>query len=368
MMPVARHSLFFCCALLLSVCVAVPASAQFRDQIRITGSSSVFPFATSVAEEFGRTSNFKAPIVEGIGTGGGMKLFCQGIGPSTPDIVNASRRIKASEMMLCDKNGVHDIIEVRFGLDGIILANTKVSPHFTLSLRHIYLALAAKVPAPGTTGGEANLIDNPYKRWNEIDPTLPNQPISVLGPPPTSGTRDAFVETALDVGCASYSGNAAVYGENQKRFRLICRTIREDGHYIESGENDNLIVQKLQANPTAIGIFAWSFLDQNSDVLQASDIIDLSGSPVTPTYDSISEMHYPIFRSLYFYIKKAHIGSVPGIHEYARAFTSEDSWGEYGYLTDRGLIPLSEEDRRFVRSHIETLQPMEQITSDARLQ
>ncbi|NVJ98127.1 MAG: substrate-binding domain-containing protein [Alphaproteobacteria bacterium] len=322
------------------------AEAQSRDQIRIVGSSTVFPFATAVAEEFGRTTSFKTPIVESTGSGGGLKLFCSGVGTNHPDITNASRRIKKSEVELCAKNGVAGIVEVKIGYDGIVLAASKDAAPMQLSLRDLYLALAAKVPAPGTDGGEGNLVDNPYKTWNQVNAALPNKPIVVLGPPPTSGTRDAFNELAIEGGCKTFPAMKAMKKSNKKAYKALCRGIREDGAYTEAGENDNLIVQKLQTNSEAVGIFGFSFLDQNGDVIQAFPIAKKEGGDSqAPTFEAIADGSYPISRSLFFYVKKAHVDVVPGIREYLAEFTSDKAAGDFGYLADRGLIPLPAEDR-----------------------
>ncbi len=327
--------------------ISSAAFAQSRDQIRVVGSSTVFPFATAVAEEFGRTSNFKTPIVESTGSGGGLKLFCAGVGTNHPDVTNASRRIKASEVELCARNGINDIVEIKIGFDGIVMARDKSAQPISLSLREIYLALAAKVPAPNTEGGLDNLMDNPYKTWRDVNPSLPNTNIRVLGPPPTSGTRDAFNELAIEDDCKTFSANKALKKQDKQTYKAVCRGISEDGAYIEAGENDNLIVQKLQANPDSVGVFGFSFLDQNSNVLQGAKVSKKSGGTAhDPSFEAIFTSRYPISRSLFFYVKKAHVGVVPGIHEYLEEFTSDKASGEYGYLTDRGLIPPGEEERK----------------------
>jgi phosphate transport system substrate-binding protein len=309
-------------------------SAQARDQIRIVGSSTVFPFSSAVAEEFGRSTSFKTPVVESTGSGGGLKLFCAGVGVDHPDITNASRRIKKSEVELCAKNGVTDITEVKVGFDGIVFSNSKKSEQLNVTLEQIFLALARQVPVDG------KLVDNPYKMWNEIDPSLPAKKIEVLGPPPTSGTRDAFVELAMEGGAKQ---NAFMKSLDKKAFGEAAGAIREDGVYVEAGENDNLIVQKLDANPDAFGIFGFSFLDQNSDKLQGSTV-----GGVAPTFDLIADGSYPVSRSLFFYVKKAHVGVVPGISEYLAEFTAEKAWGPDGYLADKGLIPLPDAERKKV--------------------
>jgi len=335
------------------------ASAQSRDQIRIVGSSTVFPFATAVAEEFGRSTSFKTPIVESTGSGGGLKLFCAGIGTSYPDITNASRRIKKSEVELCAKNGVADIVEVKVGYDGIVIAADKSAEAMPLSLRDLYLALAAYVPAPGTDGGEGNMIENPNKTWKDVNAALPAKPIVVLGPPPTSGTRDAFNELAIEGGCKAFSAMKAMKKSNKKQYKALCRGIREDGAFVEAGENDNLIVQKLQADKSAVGIFGYSFLDQNTDVIQAFSVAKKVGNaPQAPEFEAISDGSYPISRSLFFYVKKAHVGVIPGIEAYLGEFTSDKAMGEFGYLTDRGLIPLNDNERQGIQAATMGLQPL----------
>jgi phosphate transport system substrate-binding protein len=334
-------------------------SAQSRDQIRIVGSSTVFPFATAVAEEFGRSTSFKTPIVESTGSGGGLKLFCAGIGTRHPDITNASRRIKKSEVARCAKNGVTDIVEVVVGYDGIVIAADKTAEKMSLSLRDLYLALAAYVPAPDTDGGEGNMIENPNKTWKDVNPKLPAKVILVLGPPPTSGTRDAFNELAIEGGCKTFPGMKALKKINKSRYKALCRGIREDGAYIEAGENDNLIVQKLQADKRTVGIFGYSFLDQNTDVIQAFPVMKKVGDKAqAPEFEAIADGSYPISRSLYFYVKKAHVGVIPGIEAYLDEFTSDKAMGEFGYLTERGLIPLLEAQRRDVQKAAKNLVPL----------
>lgn len=320
-------------------------AAQARDQIRIVGSSTVFPFSTTVAEEFGRSTQFKTPVVESTGSGGGLKLFCAGVGESHPDITNASRRIKKSEVALCDKNGVAEIVEVKIGYDGIVLANSRKSDQLELSLRDIFLALAKDVP-----NGEGKLMANPYKTWKEVNPSLPDSKIEVLGPPPTSGTRDAFVELAMEGGCKTFDWVKAMKKADKKAYKKLCHTIREDGAYIEAGENDNLIVQKLNANPKALGIFGFSFLDQNADMIQGSKV-----NGASPEFEKIADGSYAISRPLYFYVKAAHVGKIPGVKEYMAEFTSEKAWGPEGYLTDKGLIPMPEEERAEFRKGTQTL-------------
>lgn len=308
--------------------VAMVGAAEARDQIRIVGSSTVFPFSTAVAEQFGKTTSFATPVVESTGSGGGMKLFCAGVGEDHPDMTNASRRIKKSEFESCTANGI-DITEVKVGFDGIVLANAKSGDDLDLSLEQLFLALAKEVPQDG------KLVPNPYTNWSEIDSSLPNKEIEVLGPPPTSGTRDAFVEIAMEGGCKTLAG-AKDLGLAKK----ACHAIREDGVFVEAGENDNLIVQKLEANPAAYGIFGFSFLDQNSDKVKGATI-----NGTSPTFEEIAAGNYPVSRSLFFYVKQQHVGVIPGIKEFVGEFTSEQAWGPDGYLVDKGLIPLPEADR-----------------------
>ena len=324
---------------------ALAAPAQAKDQIRIVGSSTVFPFSTAVAETFGRSGGFKTPVVESTGTGGGIQLFCSGNGLDTPDIANASRRIKPGELETCIKNGVTEVVEVKIGYDGIVLANSKKHGRFDLSKEQIFRALAKQVPIDG------KLAANPYKLWSDIDPSLPKHKIEVLGPPPTSGTRDAFAELALEGGAEAFPMLKELKGKDEKAFKAIAHAIREDGAYVEAGENDNLIVQKLEANPAALGVFGFSFLDQNADKIQGS----LVGG-VDPSFENIASAKYGISRSLFFYVKKSHIGQVPGLKEYMAEFTSDGAAGDEGYLADKGLIPLTDAERKTVRAGALALQ------------
>lgn len=327
------------------------ASAQSaRDQISIVGSSTVYPFATVVAEKFGQTTRHKTPKIESTGSGGGMKLFCNGVGVEHPDITNSSRRIKKGEFESCAENGVTDIIEVLIGFDGITLSNSIDADLFEMTRKDIFLALAKEVPDP--EGGDA-LIENPYEQWSEVNPDLPAIDIEVIGPPPTSGTRDAFVELAMEGGCKAVESIAALKESDSQKFKEVCHTIREDGAFIEAGENDNLIVQKLEANPDALGIFGFSFLEQNSDLVQASYIDGFE-----PTFESIADGSYPVSRPLYFYVKKAHIGVIPGIDEFLAEFTREGTWGEEGYLADKGMIPLGDDIREEKAASIAALEVM----------
>jgi phosphate transport system substrate-binding protein len=324
--------------LALATALALAAPAAARDQIRIVGSSTVFPFSTAVAESFGRKGGFKTPVVESTGTGGGIQLFCAGAGLDTPDIANASRRIKATEVETCAKNGVKDIVEVKIGYDGIVLANSRKHARLDLTKEQIFRALAKQVPIDG------KLAPNPYKLWSDIDPSLPKHKIEVLGPPPTSGTRDAFVELAMEGGAEAFPMLKELKGKDEKAFKAAAHAIREDGAFVEAGENDNLIVQKLEANPNAVGVFGYSFLDQNMDRMQGSRV-----AGVEPTFENIASGKYGISRSLYFYVKKGHVGQVPGIKEFVAEFISDAAAGDDGYLADKGLIPLAATERKGVR-------------------
>ena len=325
--------------------LALAGQAEARDQIRIVGSSTVFPFTSAVAEQFGKAGQFKTPVVESTGTGGGLKLFCAGVGVDHPDITNASRKIKDSEIEQCAKNGVKEITEVKVGFDGIALANSKAGPKMSITEAQIWQALAKEVPQGG------KLVPNPYKNWSEIDASLPNEKIEVLGPPPTSGTRDAFVELVLDKGCEEFAEVKALEGDAKK---AACQSIREDGAFIEAGENDNLIVQKLEANKAAFGVFGYSFLDQNVDKLQGSAV-----NGVEPTFETISSGEYPVSRSLYVYVKNAHVGVIPGIKEFVAEYMSDKASGEEGYLVDKGLIPLPEDEHKEVMATAVALKPMQ---------
>ena len=337
-------------AIAAAATVAMAASAQARDQIRIVGSSTVFPFSTAVAEQFGKTTDFKTPVVESTGSGGGLKLFCSGVGVQHPDITNSSRRIKKSEVENCAKNGITKITEVKIGFDGIVVANAKSTGRMKITLQQLFLALAKDVPA---NADGSKLKANPYRMWSDIDASLPKQKIEVLGPPPTSGTRDAFVELAMEGGCKKFKGIANLKKSDGKRYKAVCHGIREDGAFVEAGENDVLIIQKLVANPNAFGIFGFSFLDSNADKIQGT-IID----GTAPEFDAISSGKYPVSRSMFFYVKNAHVGVVPGIKEYVAEFTAEKAWGPDGYLADKGLIPLPDSDRKATAASAQTFSPL----------
>ncbi len=312
----------------LSAAFTGPAFAQARDQIRIVGSSTVFPFTTAVAENFGRSTSFRPPIVESTGTGGGMRLFCGGVGPSHPDISNASRRITKSEFDTCRNNGVTEIVELKIGFDGIVVTTKRGAPKFNLTREQVWRALARQVPVNG------QWVNNPYTTWQQVDASLPNARIEVIGPPPTSGTRDSFNELMLQGGCANVAEVRAVQDAAQ-RLRY-CTQIREDGRFIEGGENDNLIVQRVAAGDgTVLGVFGFSFLEENLDKIEAK-LID----GVEPKFETISEGKYPVARDMFIYAKKAHVGVIPGIREFLAEYVSDRAMGDNGYLEQKGLVIL----------------------------
>jgi len=339
-------------ALTATLAVTGAAYAQSaRDYISVVGSSTVYPFTTAVAEQFGKGSKFKTPKVESTGTGGGFKLFCSGVGVQFPDVSNASRAIKKSEIESCAKNGVTEIVELKIGFDGIVIATSKKAKPMALTVKDLWLALAKEIPEPGT----GKLAPNPFKTWKDVNPELPANKIEVLGPPPTSGTRDAFVELVMDVGCEEFSAIKELMKADKKKATAACQTVREDGAFIEAGENDNLIVQKLVANPNALGIFGYSFLEENLDKVQGETV-----NGVVPNFDNIADGKYPVSRPLFVYIKKAHVGVIPGIKEFIAEYTSEKAVGDEGYLGKKGLIPLPDAQRKQVSANangLKTLAP-----------
>ena len=328
-------------------------SVTSRDQINVVGSSTVYPFSTVVAENFGNKTGIKVPKIESTGSGGGMKLFCKGLGTGHPDITNASRRIKKNEFNQCKENGI-DVVEIKVGYDGIVIANSKKAKLLNLTKRQIFLALAKQVPEGNNEGG--NLVDNPNKKWSDIDSNLPNIKIEVLGPPPTSGTRDAFNELAIEGGCKTFPKLKAIKKQDKKKYKAICRAVREDGAFIEAGENDNLIVQKLVENENAFGVFGFSFLIENEDKIQGSTVDGMA-----PTMETIADKSYGVSRPLYFYVKLAHVDVIPGIREFLEEFTSEDSWGPGGYLEERGMIPMPENEREFFKKNAEEIIPLTKL-------
>ncbi len=339
--------------LLTLINLAFLGTINARDQINIVGSSTVYPFSTVVAETFGNKTGIKVPKIESTGSGGGMKLFCKGLGTSHPDITNASRRIKKSEFNKCKENGI-DVVEIKVGYDGIVIANSKKAKLLNLTKRQIFLALAKQVPEGNKEGG--SLVDNPNKKWSDIDPNLPNKKIEVLGPPPTSGTRDAFNELAIEGGCKTFPKLKAIKKQDKKKYKAICRAVREDGAFIEAGENDNLIVQKLVENENAFGVFGFSFLIENEDKIQGSTV-----DGIAPTMETIADKSYGVSRPLYFYVKLAHVDVIPGIREFLAEYTSEDSWGPGGYLEERGMIPMPENEREFFKKNAEEIIPLTKL-------
>ena len=326
---------------------AVPALAA-RDQIRIVGSSTVYPFTTTVAEAFGKATGMKTPVVESTGTGSGMKLFCSGAGEDTPDFTNASRRIKKSEFEDCTKNGVDGIVEIKVGFDGLSIAHAKDAKDFALTKQQVFMALAKQIP-----GKDGKLVDNPNKLWSDVDAALPATKIEVLGPPPTSGTRDSFAELVMEAGALKFDSLAELKKSDAKAFDKVWKSMREDGGYVEAGENDNLIVQKLQANPDALGIFGFSFLEEN-----ASTIKDVAIDGVQASYDTIADGSYKVARPLFIYAKKQHAGVIPGMKEFIAEYISAKALGEDGYLADKGLVTLpgdQAEKTRAVATALEVL-------------
>jgi phosphate transport system substrate-binding protein len=308
--------------------LAGPAFA--RDQIRIVGSSTVYPFTTAVAEAFGKATARPTPVVESTGTGGGFKLFCAGAGEDTPDFTNASRPIKKSEFEDCAKNGVTDIVEIKVGFDGLSIAHSKDAKDFALTKQQVFLALAKDIP--DATG---KLVPNPHKMWSDVDPSLPAVKIEVLGPPPTSGTRDSFAELVLEAGALTIESMQELKKADAKAFETVWKSVRQDGAYVEAGENDNLIVQKLEANPDAVGVFGYSFLEENEEAIKG---IAVDG--IAPSYESIASGEYKVARPLFIYAKKQHVGQVSGMEEFIAEYVSAGAIGEDGYLADKGLVTL----------------------------
>jgi phosphate transport system substrate-binding protein len=320
---------------LAAAAMLVAGAAHAREQIRIVGSSTVFPYTQAVAEEFAAATGSQAPVVESTGTGGGFKAFCGGVGVDYADITGASRAIKDSEVEACKAAGVDSITEILLGYDGLSIAHARSGKEIALTKAQVFQALAAKVEVDG------QVVDNPYKKWSEIDPSLPDQAITVFGPPPTSGTRDAFVELVMHEGCAAFPAIEAL-GDDQKK--EVCERMRQDGPFVEAGENDNLIVQRLEADPTSLGIFGYSFLYENQDKLVGTPI-----EGVVPSFETIADGSYKVSRPLFVYVKNAHRGVIPGMDDFVKEYTSEAAFGDEGYLSERGLIPLSPEKREEVR-------------------
>ena len=317
-------------------------AASARDQIRIVGSSTVYPFTTAVAEQFGKSGGGKTPVVESTGTGGGMKLFCAGVGVGHPDLTNASRAMKKGEFEDCQKNGVKDIVEIKVGIDGLTIAQSKAGPGIKLTLEQVFLALGEQVP-----GKDGKLVANPYKNWSDIDPSLPNIKIEVLGPPPTSGTRDSFHELFMEVGAKAMASLKDMQKADAKGFEKLWKSIRKDGAFVEAGENDNVIVQKLEANKNAFGIFGYSFLEENLAKLKG---VAIDG--VSPEYDPIAAGKYKGSRPLFVYVKKQHVGVVPGIDKFVAEYVSAKAMSKDGYLARKGLVSLPTAEAEKVRANV----------------
>jgi phosphate transport system substrate-binding protein len=356
---------------------AAAGGAATGRTIRVVGASTLFPFSTAVAENFGARSGFRTPVVEGTGTGGGMNLFCAGVGQRHPDMTGASRPMLETEFALCQRNGVTEITEMMVGYDGIVLANAVTGPEVNeIDLHELFLVLAARIPMPVDAdgqplfgedgrmrdGGDFTAIEgyacdafiaNPFGRWSDVDSALPRERIEVIGPPPTSGTRDAFVEIAMQGGARQIDCMEELRASDRGQFSEVTSRIREDGAWIDGGENDNVIVQTIAQSPAQFGIFGYSFLEQNSDRIKG---VPISG--VQPEYDLISSGEYPISRSMFFYVKNQHVGVVPGMAEFVEEFVSEEAFGPFGYLAERGLIALPDEMRDAERENAMSLTPM----------
>jgi phosphate transport system substrate-binding protein len=329
--------------------VALVGAAEARDQIQIVGSSTVFPYTQAVAERFSANTGAPSPVVEGTGTGGGMQIFCQGIGTDFADVTGASRAMKASEWELCSQNGVTNVTEILLGYDGLSMAVSQKGAALDLSKAQLFSALAAEVEVDG------EVVANPYKKWSEIDPALPDIPIVVYGPPPTSGTRDAWVELVMHEGCAEFPAIGAL---PEERMEDVCQRMRTDGPFIEAGENDNLIVQRLGADPNAYGIFGYSFLYENQDQLKP---VEIEG--VAPNSDTIESGEYGVSRPLFIYVKNDHRGVIPNLQEFLEEYVSDDAMGPGGYLSERGLITLPDEKFQQVQEAVIKAAPMEAPSS-----
>jgi phosphate transport system substrate-binding protein len=346
-------NIIFRSCLIAAVGATIAGAAEARDQIRVVGSSTVYPFTTTVAEQFGKSGGGKTPVVESTGTGGGMKLFCAGVGEGHPDATNASRAMKKSEFEDCQKNGVKDVVEIKIGFDGLTLTHSKQGPDMKLTLGQLFLALAKEVP-----GADGKLVANPYKNWADIDKSLPNTKIEVLGPPPTSGTRDSLHELFMEKGAEQLPAMVAIKKADAKLYEKAWKTLREDGNYVEAGENDNVIVQKLEANKNAYGVFGYSFLEENAAKLKG---VPFDGT--TPTFETIASGKYEGARPLFIYIKKQHIGIVPGLDKFAAEYVSTKALGEDGYLSKKGLVTLPKAELEAVRKSVTGFVPMQQPSS-----
>ena len=332
----------------LGACGDNAGAPATQSGILAVGSSTVFPFASRGAENFSRTSGGAAPRVESLGTGGGIQKFCEGVGGGTPDIANASRPMKASEFDLCQKNGVTDIVEIKIGYDGIVVATARTGQDMNLRLQDLYLGLAKEVPGSGDA-----FVANPASSWNQVNPGLPAQRIQVYGPPPTSGTRDAFLEMGMAPGAQQIPALKAIKDADGDRFESLAHTLREDNAWIDSGENDNAIVQTLTRTPGSIGVFGYSFLEQNMDSVKPLTI-----DGVAPSAETIGDGSYPLARSLFIYVKKQHVGVTPGLKEFVLEFMSDASAGRGGYLQDRGLVPLPADELAAQRQIVTSMTAM----------
>ncbi len=328
--------------------VSASSIVAARDQIRIVGSSTVYPFTTAVAEQFGKAGGGKTPVVESTGTGGGMKLFCAGVGVTHPDLTNASRAMKKGEFEDCAKNGVKEIVEIKVGIDGLTIAQSKAGAAIKLSMAQIYLALAEQIP-----GADGKLVANPHKTWSDVDKSLPAVKIEVLGPPPTSGTRDSFHELFMEVGALAIPALAELKKTDAKAFDKAWKSIRKDGAYVEAGENDNVIVQKLEANKNAFGIFGYSFLEENLSKLKG---VAIDG--VEPDYDAISSGKYKGARPLFVYVKKQHVGVVPGIDKFVAEYTSAKAMSKDGYLARKGLVALPKAEADKISADVKAMKTL----------
>lgn len=326
---------------------AVSGGGGARNQVWAAGSSTVFPFATRVAETVSKTTGGAAAKVESLGTGGGFKLFCSGTGASYPDIATASRPMKKSEWDNCQAAGVTEIVELKIGFDGIVVADAKGAPTFAVTREQLYKALAAEVPAG------AGFATNTAATWSAVAPGLPAEKILVYGPPPTSGTRDAFAELALEKGAEKLPAMAALKKSNEDEFKAKSHTVRKDGAWVDAGENDNAVVQTLEKTPAAVGVFGYSFLENNMDKVKAATV-----DGIAPTFETISNGTYPLSRSLYIYVKKANVGVTPGLREYVDAFVSDAATGKGGYLMQRGLINLPPAEHDAQKAAAKALTPM----------
>lgn len=332
--------------LALAACGSGTGGGESRDQIRAVGSSTLYPFAKAVAEGVTKSNpSIKSPIIEATGTGAGINLFCAGVGVAHPDMANASRRMKASEYAECAKNNVKDVVEIQIGLDGIAFAEAQNGPELDLTPVDVYKALAANPFGKPNTS----------KNWSDVNPALPNIPILVYGPPATSGTRDALAELILAKGCDTDPAMKALKDTNSDEHKKVCTNVRTDGAYVDSGENDNLIVQKIIANPKSVGVFGFSFLEENVDKLKGSPM-----SGVAPTYATISDFSYPGARPLYIYVKAAHLNAIKGLREFASEFGN--AWGPDGYLKKQGMVVAPDAVRAANAEIIKSMKPLDPST------